>query len=134
MAESVGNESLRMTMQQFRILIGGPGSGPGRNGGPGILVRILLSIAAVIMLAAAAFLGAIFFLAALGMFVIGSLVLAARIWWARRRIEKAMSQGKPPQRDSPVRGGHPDVIEGEYRVVEEGRRHDGAEQGPGGER
>lgn len=122
-------------MQQFRILIGGPGSGPGRNGPPGILARILLSIAAVIMLAAAAFLGAIFFLAALGMFVIGSLVLAARIWWARRRIEKAMRQGEPPQRDSPARGGHADVIEGEYKVVEEERRRDGgAEQGPGGER
>lgn len=112
-------------MQQIRIQISGPGRGPGQQGGPGILARILLSIVAVVMLVAAAFLGAIFFLAALGVFVAGSLLLAVRIWWARRQIEKAMKQGD----GAGVRPGGPggrgrsrgreDVIEGEYLVVDE---------------
>jgi len=108
-------------MQQIRIQLGGPGSAPGPGGGPGILVRILFAILAVIMLVAAAFLGAIFFLAALGVFVVGSLVLAARIWWAKRQIEKAMRRGEMPGADRPGPGGREDVIEGEYRVMGEQR-------------
>ena len=111
-------------MQQIRIQISGPGRGPGpgQQGGPGILARILISRVAVVMLVAAAFLGAIFFLAALGVFVAGSLLLAVRIWWARRQIEKAMKQGDgagvPP--GAPGRGrGREDVIEGEYLVVDD---------------
>ena len=112
-------------MQQIRIQITGPGRGPGQQGGPGILARILLSIVAVVMLVAAAFLGAIFFLAALGVFVAGSLLLAVRIWWARRQIEKAMTQGegagvRPEGPGGRGRGrGREDVIEGEYLVVDE---------------
>jgi hypothetical protein len=109
-------------MQQIRIQIAGPGRGPGQQGGPGILGRILLSIVAVVMLVAAAFLGAIFFLAALGVFVAGSLLLAVRIWWARRQIEKAMKQGDGAgvRPGGPGRGrGREDVIEGEYLVVDD---------------
>ena len=110
-------------MQQIRIQITGPGRGPGQQGGPGILARILLSIVAVVMLVAAAFLGAIFFLAALGVFVAGSLLLAVRIWWARRQIEKAMKEGDGAGVRPGGRGrGREDVIEGEYLVVDDETR------------
>lgn len=134
-------------MQQIRIQISGPGRGPGQQGGAGILARILLTIVAVVMLVAAAFLGAIFFLAALGVFVAGSLLLAVRIWWARRQIEKAMKQGEGagvrPDGPGADRRGREDVIEGEYLVVDEATRHErdaqrdaerDAERDAGGER
>lgn len=118
-AKSEGIYTGRMTMQQIRIQLGGPGPGPG--GGPGILARIVFAILAVIVLVAAAFLGAIVFLAALGLFVVGSLVLAARIWWAKRQIEKAMRRGEAGGANRPGPGGREDVIEGEYRVMGEQR-------------
>jgi hypothetical protein len=133
MIESVDNESRRTTMQQIRIQITGPGRGPGQQGGPGILARILISIVAVVMLVAAAFLGAIFFLAALGVFVAGSLLLAVRIWWARRQIEKAMKQGDgagmPPGGPGGRGRGREDVIEGEYLVVDDETRPERKAQG-----
>lgn len=130
-------------MQQIRIQIGGTGSGgPGRGpgGGRGIVARILLTIAAVLMLAAAAFLGAIFFLAALGVFVVGSLLLAVRVWWAKRQIEKAMKRGEVPgagqggARARPGAGRREDVIDGEYHVMDGQRKsrddgRDGEEKG-----
>jgi membrane protein implicated in regulation of membrane protease activity len=127
-----------MNMQQIRIQITGPGQGPGPNGGPGILARILLSIIAVLTLVAAAFLGAIFFLAALGFFAVGVVVLAVRIWWARRQLEQAMKRGEGPPRGPQRPGAHgrADVIEGEYLVVdeEELRRARDADREPGGDR
>jgi len=120
-------------MQQIRIQLPGPGHGPGGNGGPGIIARILLSVAAFIMLATAAFLGAIFFLAALGFFVIATLVLGLRFWWARRQFEQAARRGEAPSPNQPGPRGPGDVIEGEYRVMDEGRedsgRDDNAEGG-----
>jgi hypothetical protein len=110
-------------MQQIRIQI--PGPGPGGQGGPGIITRILLSVAAVIMLVSAAFLGALFFMAALGMFVVGSAVLWLRIWWARRQFRQAAKRGETPAGPR----GPGDVIDGEYRVVSEGR-DDGATERP----
>lgn len=118
-------------MQRVRIQITGPGSsrGPTPDGRPGLLARILLTIVAVVTLAAAAFIGAIFFLAALGVFVAASLVLAARVWWARRQIERALKAGEVPGAGQPGAGtrwprGSADVIEGEYVVVEERRDRD----------
>jgi hypothetical protein len=133
MAESVRKPKRRDSMQHVRIQITGPGGGrgPGSNGPPGLLARILVTIIAVVLLAAAAFLGAIFFLAALGVFVAASVVLAIRIWWARRQIEKAMNAGDQPRPGDPRPGaqrprGSGDVIEGEYMVVDEHRERDGA--------
>lgn len=126
-----------MTMQQFRIQIPGPGGGPGRAGGTGIVARLLLSMLAVVVLVSAAFLGAIFFLAALGLFIVGSLVLTVRIWWARRQIEKAMKQGDATHGGSRRPGSHDgkDVIEGEYLVVEETyRRAKSGDRDSGGDR
>lgn len=104
-------------MQQIRIQL--PGPGPGGNGGPGLIARVLLSIAAVVLLVSAAFLGAIFFLAALGFFVVGTLVFGVRLWWARREFEQALKRGEQPSSGRPGPRGPGDVIEGEYRVMDE---------------
>lgn len=119
-------------MQQLRIQITGPASGRGPNGGPGVLARILLTVLAVIMLVSAAFLGALFFLAALGVFMVGSVVVAIRIWWIRRQLAKAMRRGEVPRADRPARSDGAEVIEGEYRVVEE--RQPGGDGDSRGER
>jgi len=111
-------------MQQYRIQIGGPGSGSPR----GIVARILFSIVAVVALVAAAFLGAVFFLAALGFFLVGTAILAARIWWAKRQIEKAMKQGKTGTGPEATSRRREDVIEGEYSVVSERERKRRAER------
>lgn len=118
-------------MRQVRIQIGGPGQGPGRP--PGILARILVGIMAAVVLVSAALLGAIFFLAALAFFVVASVIVGVRLWWLRRKIERAMREGRPPEgfRDAGASGARrADVIEGEYVVVEEGRdeKRRGAEE------
>jgi hypothetical protein len=117
-------------MQQVRIQIQGPGGGPGKP--PGLLARILFSIVAVVVLVSAAFLGAVFFLAALGLFIVGSIIVAVRVWWLRRQIEAAMRRGEAPGagRKGPQRS--EDVIEGEYRVM--GEERDRGRQGDGEER
>lgn len=114
-------------MPRVHIQLQGPGGGPGKP--PGLLARILFSILAVILLVSAAFLGAMFFLAALGVFFVVSIVVAVRLWWARRQIEAAMRRGESPgQRpagDSEPRQRGRDrsstVIDGEYRVMKEER-------------
>jgi predicted lipid-binding transport protein (Tim44 family) len=122
-------------MQQFRIQIGGPGGGPGRNGGPGgVIARILWSIAAAVLLLSAAFLGAIFFMAALGFFMFGVLVLSVRVWWARRKFAKAMREGGAPPGAGPGPDKPASVIEGEYRVVGERREERGADRDRQGDR
>lgn len=139
MAESVfAHPGNREAMQRIRIQITGPGQGPGRP--PGLLARILLSIVAVAALVVAAFLGAFFFLAALGFFLVASVVLAVRIWWARRQMEKAMRDGRVPGggAQGPGHDGgrdRSDVIEGEYRIVDEelrGEEGDHRKSGGGG--
>lgn len=115
-------------MQQVRIQFQGPGQGPGKP--PGLLARILFSIIAVILLVSAAFLGAMFFLAALGVFFVVSIIVAVRLWWARRQIEAAMRRGESPGQRPGPQGSDPGqrgrdrsstVIDGEYRVMKEER-------------
>ena len=118
-------------MQRIRIQLTGPGAGPGGNGGPGLVARILLSIGAVVMLVSAAFLGAIFFLAALGFFVVAMLVLSVRIWWAKRQFEKAMRNGEMPGRARSGPGPRSGDIEGEYRVLGEEPGASGDSRGRG---
>jgi hypothetical protein len=104
-----------------------------------VIARILWSIAAAVLLLSAAFLGAIFFMAALGFFMFGVLVLSVRVWWARRKFAKAMREGgAPPPGAGAGPGPGPDkpasVIEGEYRVVGEGRAERGADRDRQGDR
>jgi predicted lipid-binding transport protein (Tim44 family) len=123
--------------QQFRIQIGGPGGGPGQNRGPGgVVARVLWSIVAVVLLLTAAFLGAIFFLAALGFFMFGVLVLAVRVWWARRKFAKTLREGGVPPGPAPAPGqeNRARVIEGEYRVVGEGQEERDARRDRQGDR
>jgi predicted lipid-binding transport protein (Tim44 family) len=117
-------------MRQVRFQIPGPGSRPRRQ--PGILARVLFSIAAAAGLVIAALLGAFFLLAALGFFFFAMTALVVRMWLARRRFERAAKRGVVPGNESSSR---PDseVIEGEYRVVGESREHE-TERDPGGER
>lgn len=135
-----------MARQHIRIQIGGPGgSGQGPGKPPGLLARIFFSIIAVILLVSAAFLGAMFFLAALGVFFFVSIVVVVRVWWARRQIEAAMRRGempglqpgqrrgeRPGERPGERAGAQPGqkrpgqesrstVIDGEYRVMREER-------------
>ncbi len=138
MAESAKEDLVPATfMQQVRIQIQGPGQGPGKP--PGLLARILFSIVAVILLVSAAFLGAMFFLAALGVFFVVSIIVAVRLWWARRQIESAMRRGEMPGQRSeqgradprrPATDGASSVIDGEYRVMKEEREDS---RGAGGE-
>jgi predicted lipid-binding transport protein (Tim44 family) len=117
-------------MRQVRFQISGPGSRPARQ--PGILARVLFSIAAAAGLVIAALLGAFFLLAALGFFFFAMTALVVRMWLARRRFERAakrrVASGKEPS-------SRPDseIIEGEYRVVGERRQHEPGRD-PGGER
>ena len=135
MPDSVCSRERLSLMQRIRIQITGPGAGPGRVGRPGILARILVTIVAVCALVVAAFLGAFFFLAALGLFFIASVVMAIRIWWARRRLQGA--PGGEPSSQSGGRGGRrrgpAGAIEGEYRVLDEGGDRRESERGGGGE-
>jgi membrane protein implicated in regulation of membrane protease activity len=119
-------------MQQIRIQITGPGRGPGRP--PGLLARILLSIVAIAALVVAAFLGAFFFLAALGLFFVAMVVLSIRVWWARRQFEWRVREGRRPGRDSFGRDRGPAEIEGEYRVLRPGEEGDRSGREPDGDR
>lgn len=125
-------------MQHIRIQIGGPGgSGQGPGKPPGLLARIFFSILAVILLVSAAFLGAMFFLAALGVFFFVSIVVAVRVWWARRQIQAAIRRGETPgwqpgQQSGQQQGRGPQgpdrsntVIDGEYHVMSEEREGQG---------
>lgn len=117
--------------RHIRIQIAGPNGSSGGNGGPGLLARIFLTLLAVVMLVAAAFLGAIFFLAALGIFVVGSVVLAARIWWARRQFQKAIKRGEYPgsgRTDRSAQPDNPDIIDGEFQVMDENRSPHGRDR------
>lgn len=102
-------------MRQYQFRLAGPR--------PGLLARIAWSIAAVILLASAAFLGALVFLAVLGLFVVAVLVTAVRIWWLRRRILQSQSRGKAAGGE----GGT--TIEGDFVVVRRPGERDGERDG-----
>jgi membrane protein implicated in regulation of membrane protease activity len=116
-------------MQEFRFQISGPRAGSR----PGLVARMVYGLLAVVALAAAAFLGAFVFLAALGLFMIASLVLVVRVWWFRRQLERAAGAGtaRGPAGRGPARP--TDVIEGEYHVVDQEEAGEGRD-GPRGER
>lgn len=76
---------------------------------PGPVAQVVSFIIGIVALGIAAFLG-IFILAALvGLIVIGSAVLAMRLWWIKRKIEQAVRDGRSPD----------DVLHAEYIVIDE---------------
>jgi len=82
---------------------------------PGILARLLLTVAGVVMLVSAAFLGAFFFLAAIGIFMVLIVVMAFRGWRLKRQFEKAAREaGQGGQARQP---GGSTTVEGEYIVI-----------------
>lgn len=96
-----------------------PLPGPPRNP----LVRLLAAVAGVVFFVGAAFLGAIVFLALMGVLAFAAVLVSLRIWWLRRRMRGAGRESAPPPsrgnrgRAAPVsaRGA---VIEGDYTVVQ----------------
>ena len=95
---------------------------PARNPVARSLALAVLGVAFVV----AAVMGAVVFAVLLGLFVVGYLISLAHAWWrlfqARRRAagaERALSAAAKP-----------DLIEGEYEVVE--AAVDAAPRGPGG--
>jgi O-antigen/teichoic acid export membrane protein len=80
------------------------------------IARLLAAIGAVMLAAVAIFVGAMVFLAFLGLAVIAVIVFYIRLWWIRRRIRQA-------QRDAERSGGSGRqqgagrVIEGEYSEI-----------------
>ena len=80
---------------------------------PGPFGQILSFIVGVALLIAAFIIGIYVLAILLGLIVIGGIVLAIRVWWARRQVEKAVRDGKSPS----------DVVQGDFIVVER-RRND----------
>jgi small-conductance mechanosensitive channel len=77
------------------------------------VVRVFVAIGAVLLAGIAIFVGAVVFLAFLGLAVIATVAFYIRVWWIRRRILKAQREAG---RDSGApRAGR--VIEGEYKQV-----------------
>ncbi len=100
---------------------------------PGLLTRVVMAILGGIMLVSAAFLGAVVFLVALGIFSVLALVVGYRVWRIKRQFEKAAREagtsggGSADRRDS--RAGQA-TLEGEYVVVRPPQSED-AENGKG---
>jgi len=82
---------------------------------PGLLTRLLLTAAGVVMLVSAAFLGAFFFLAAIGIFMVLIVVMAFRGWRLKRRFEKAAREGGQAGQARPP--GDRSTLEGEFIVI-----------------
>ncbi len=73
-----------------------------RGSSSGLAGRIAGLIISVLALAAAAFFGFFIFLFVFGLVVIAGSLLALRLWWFKRRIEKEFTRppaAKPPPRD-----------------------------------
>lgn len=73
------------------------------------LARVLAAVGAVLVAALAIFVGAIAFLAFLGLGILAFVAFQIRLWWLRRRMASARRQDR---RKDGHRGR---VIEGEYR-------------------
>ena len=78
--------------------------------------------AVYILLGAVAFVAALFFGAIVLAFIIGFVVIAgsiaaARIWWIRRKLERAASGSGPGPQSGGAGGGR--VIEGEFAEIHE---------------
>lgn len=97
-----------------------PLPGPPRNP----LVRLLVAAAGIVFFIGAAFLGALVFLAVMGVLAFGALLVSLRVWWLRRRMRGRHHDTGTPTPVAPrghvapspaaARGA---VIDGDYTVV-----------------
>ncbi len=89
-------------MRTYRIRVnqGGPDQGP--------LMRAMLGIVSVLAVVASAFLGLFIFLAVLGFVAVAGAVMAVRVWFFKRRMEKMMREAGQTE---------PDYIDAEYSEI-----------------
>ena len=99
---------------------------------PGLLTRLLMAVAAAVLLVSAAFVGAFFFLVALGLLSVVLLVGGIRAWRFKREFERAVREGQRQSGSAPGRT----TVEGDYTVItDSGSGGDGsARPRTGGER
>ena len=94
---------------------------PARNPIARSLALAVLGVALV----AAAIMGAVVFAVLLGLFAVGYLVSLAHAWWRLFRVRRRVAAIEQP----PSPAAKPELIEGEYQVVE--AAVDAAPRGPG---
>jgi uncharacterized iron-regulated membrane protein len=89
-----------------------PGNGFRTSANP--FVKVLSLIAAGVVLVGAFFIGAVILAVVLGVAVVAGVALALRVWWIKRKLDRA----RPPA-DAPAAGAQGTLIDAEYRVLEE---------------
>lgn len=86
------------------------------------IFRILAAVGALVLTAMAVFVGAIAFLAFLGLAIIAFVVFRLRLWMARRRMASARRRHGPASGPDDVGVRRRRVIEGEYREYTSDRK------------
>ena len=88
------------------------------GGGP--IANALVFVVGIMSIAVAFVVGIVAFVVVGGLLLVFALGLILRVWWLRRNLKRRTGPGEA---EAP---GRPDVIEGEFRVVDGGgRRPDG---------
>ena len=90
------------------------------------IARSLALAVLAVALVGAAIMGAVVFAVLLGLFAVGYLVSLAHAWWRLFRVRRRVAAIEQP----PSPAAKPELIEGEYQVVE--AAVDAAPRGPGG--
>ena len=89
------------------------------------IARSLALAVLAVALVGAAIMGAVVFAVLLGLFAVGYLVSLAHAWWRLFRVRRRVAAIQQP----PLPAAKPELIEGEYQVVE--AAVDAAPRGPG---
>lgn len=86
------------------------------------LANAIVVIVGVLVIALSLVLGFFAFIVLGSIFLVLGAVMAIRLWWFQRKLRKqGYGQG---QGASARQGGNPDIIEGEFRVVDGRRERD----------
>ena len=80
------------------------------------LVQGLSLLVGAVLLVGAIVLGAFLLAIAIGVGLVLALIFMARVWWIRRKLERAGRSGAPPRRPDEQEGR---VIEVEYTVIDD---------------
>lgn len=83
------------------------------SGSANLISKALGAVGAVLLLGLAFFLGLFFLALLLGLAVMGAMAFMARVWWLKRKLQKAHKEGT--NTDSRV-------LEGEYVIVKKTTR------------